>query len=334
MTEPAIRLATAADTPAILALIDASYDRPDAPERLAYWRWKHEANPFGTSPCLVAESAGGIVGVRAFLRWTWRAGARRVAAVRAVDTATHPSWQGRGIFSRLTMRLVDDMRREGVSFIYNTPNSQSMPGYLKMGWTLVARIPLWIRPLTWLDPLRRVVGRTAAAAPALGHVPAAADALNDARLPAFLQVASPGDDRYHTDRTLAFLRWRYAAVPGLSYKAHLDIDGDAGALVIVRSRVRGRLREVTICDLLMTPTRRGIAMARRLVSTLAARADADYIAACAPRGTAERRVLARSGFLPAPRLGPHFTARRLDQSAPDPSRWGNWRCSIGDLELF
>ena len=49
---------------------------------------------------------------------------------------------------------------------------------------------------------------------------------------------------------------------------------------------------------------------------------------------ADRRVLARSGFLPAPRLGPHFTARRLDQSAPDPSRWGNWRCSIGDLELF
>ena len=66
---------------------------------------------------------------------------------RAVDTATLPEWRGKGVFSRLTMRLVEQMQNEGVSFVYNTPNGKSMPGYLKMGWAPVTRIPLWIRPI-------------------------------------------------------------------------------------------------------------------------------------------------------------------------------------------
>jgi len=45
-------------------------------------------------------------------------------------------------------------------------------------------------------------------------------------------------------------------------------------------------------------------------------------------------VLAGVGFLPAPRLGPQLIARRLSPAGLDPGQWGNWRCSIGDLELF
>jgi GNAT superfamily N-acetyltransferase len=334
MTEPAIRSATAEDTPEILDLIAASYQGQDDPGRLGYWQWKHSANPFGVSPCLVAESHGRIVGVRAFLRWTWRSGGRDVRAVRAVDTATHPEWRGRGVFSRLTTRLAEQMQREGVSFIYNTPNAKSMPGYLKMGWALVARIPLWVRPLRPSRLARRVLGHTPAQPPTLSHLDTVARLLSDSRLPEFLSDVALRDDRLHTARTPNYLRWRYGENPRLSYWGRFETVGDAGALIIVRSRVRGRLREVTISDLLVTPTSRGVQIGRAVVSDVVRSCDSDYVAVCAARRTAERSVLARAGFLPMPHLGPHFTARRLNPIGLDPSRWVNWRCSIGDLELF
>ena len=94
----------------------------------------HPVDPFGRSFMLVAETDGRIVGLRAFMRWEFVAGDRRFRAVRAVDTATHPDHQGKGIFSRLTLEALDSLRDQA-DFIFNTPNEKSLPGYLKMGWS-------------------------------------------------------------------------------------------------------------------------------------------------------------------------------------------------------
>jgi len=332
--EAVVRQANATDRPAILDLIATSYDRENRSPSPDYWHWKHEENPFGVSPCLVAESNGHLVGVRVFLRWNWYSETRCIRTARAVDTATHPDWRGKGVFSRLTMRLVEQMQQEGVSFIYNTPNGESMPGYLKMGWAPVTRIPLWIRPTRVVELAGRMVRGTRASAPVLDEFGTAAQVMNDPRLPAFLADITPDDERYHTAHTAGYLRWRYRDVPGISYCARLETAGDAGALVIARGRIRGRLREVTISELLVTPSTRGTRIAGALLSELLRTADSDYVAACAPSGTAARQVLTRAGFLPVPGIGPHFTTRRLSSTGPDPTRWANWRCSIGDLELF
>jgi GNAT superfamily N-acetyltransferase len=332
--ELAFRLATSDDVPGILRLIAASYGREDDLARLRFWRWKHEANPFGLSPCLIAEANGRLVGVRVFLRWTWRSGHLDVRAVRAVDTATHPDWRGRGIFSRLTTRLVEQMHREGIGFIYNTPNEKSMPGYLKMGWSQVGRIPLWVRPLRLSGLVRRSWTKTPPQPPTFGNTRSASHVLSDPRMPAFLSAASFGDERYHTSRTLPYLRWRYADIPNMTYWARFEMAGDAGALVVARGRVRGRLREVTVSELLVTTSHRGIELGKAVLVDFMRATDADYVAACAASGTTERSVLLGSGFFPIPRLGPHFTARALRTDGPDPSRWDNWRCAIGDLEVF
>ena len=72
--------------------------------------------------------------------------ARSVEAVRAVDTATHPDYQGRGIFTRLTLRRSTSCAPTASTFVFNTPNDQSRPGYLKMGWHEVGRAPRSVRP--------------------------------------------------------------------------------------------------------------------------------------------------------------------------------------------
>ncbi len=215
---PIVRAGTAADTPEILKLIATSYECQSDPSRLRYWLWKHEQNPFGASPCLVGTSDGHIVGVRMFLRWVWCSGDQTVRAVRAVDTATLPEWRGKGVFSRLTMRLVEQMQDEGVRFIYNTPNGKSMPGYLKMGWAPVTRIPLWVRPVRLSMAARRAFSNVPTPLPTFEHFGTITEVLEDRRLPAFLRNVAIHDERYHTPRTTSYLGWRYGNIPGISVR--------------------------------------------------------------------------------------------------------------------
>ncbi len=109
--------------------------------------WKHEENPFGASPTWVARQGGRLVGVRTFMRWRLRNSDGRTATmVRAVDTATDPATRGQGVFTRLTLTAIEELTTQGVSGVFNTPNDQSRPGYLKMGWASLGRIPITARP--------------------------------------------------------------------------------------------------------------------------------------------------------------------------------------------
>ena len=162
--------------------------KPDDPyER--FFGWKHRENPFGTSPAWVAEADGQVVGYRTFLRWEFEAAGRpALRAVRAVDTATHPAYQGRGIFQRLTLQALTELADDGVDLVFNTPNDQSRPGYLKMGWTVVERLPVAVRP-------RGIGGVVRMARTARSR--AAADlwsAQESAGTPALDALAAPGVD--------------------------------------------------------------------------------------------------------------------------------------------
>src|SRR5690606_14453301 len=129
-----IRKAFPHDLPEIINLLKASLGESLIPKSEELWNWKHISNPFGASPVLVAEDEGVICGVRVFLRWEYHQSGKVIKACRAVDTAIHPDYQGKGLFKSLTLTLIEQLKEEGVELIYNTPNSQSTPGYLKMGW--------------------------------------------------------------------------------------------------------------------------------------------------------------------------------------------------------
>lgn len=306
----------------------------------AHWLWKHERNPFGGSACRVAEANGRVVALRTFMRWTWQSAGKAVHAVRAVDTATHPDVRRLGLFRRLTLELIEAEAAAGTSFVFNTPNDQSRPGYLTMGWRLVGRVPLWIKPIRPVRALMRVARSRLAAAPESVRPDVRPEGIGallaDPTLPAVLERAENGDPRYHTRRTPTYLRWRYAEVPGLSYSAVWRFDDGAGAIAIYRDRERHGLRERMLCETIVTPDRAGVALARRVLRRAASIEGADYIVACAARRTPERAALIRCGFIPFGGWGPHFACRELAYAADllDITEWSNWRCGIGDLELF
>ena len=141
-----IRKAETQDLPGILKVLKKSLGETSSQKTEAVWNYKHVNNPFGKSLVLVACIDGQIVGVRAFMNWQWKFGEETYSAFRAVDTATDPDHQGKGIFKRLTLKALEIGQKEGVNFVFNTPNDQSKPGYLKMGWKEVEKIRLTLLP--------------------------------------------------------------------------------------------------------------------------------------------------------------------------------------------
>jgi GNAT superfamily N-acetyltransferase len=320
-----VRRAVADDRGAVLDLLALSLGWDRGPEFGDFFDWKHERNVFGQSPGWVALVEGRVVGFRTFLRWEFEHPDGRLRrAVRAVDTATAPDQQGRGIFRRLTLAAIDDLRREGVDFVFNTPNTKSRPGYLKMGWAQVGRLPAAARVMGPGGARRMLASRVPAerwSLPVAAGVPAT-ELFADARVETLLGRL-PRARGLRTARTTAYLRWRYGHPP-LGYRA-IVADGDpASGLVVFRVRRRGKATEAAVSDVLVPE---GAASTKvELLREVARSTAADYAIIV---GTSSLRAR----YVPIPRQGPILTWRQLaDPSSPPQLR--DLDLSLGDVELF
>lgn len=329
-----IRAFTGSDEAEVLELLTAAMGGGPVGRRLPeFFRWKHVDNPFGRSFMIVACAQGRIVGLRAFMRWRFNAGAGSVEAVRAVDTATHPEFQGGGIFSRLTLQALDALRGN-VDLVFNTPNDKSLPGYLKMGWKPVGRIPVWIRPRR---PVRVALGYRSSSEASERATPVdaepAAAVLADPRIDELLAQAPAPKGRLATVRDRPFLAWRYAAPPVLDYRAVMIESGNSlDGMAIFRIRGRGRLREATIADVV---ARRGDHRTlRRLLRSVRHAARVDHLTARFPFAEAPGRLAASAGFVRAPGGVTFVTNPLHDRCRPDPTSQSSWGLTVGDIEVF
>jgi GNAT superfamily N-acetyltransferase len=346
----AVRELTAGDEPEVLTLLGASLAGGPTGERTAdFFRWKHAANPFGRSPGLVAEADGRLVGLRVFLRWEFCAGGQPVPAVRAVDTATHPDYQGRGIFRRLTTELLDRLSCEpdGPQLVFNTPNGNSLPGYRKMGWVPVGTVPIAIRPVRLGRFARGFRSASAgrgepAPGPVACSLPPAAAVFADpsaraavADLVAEAAAAAEKDQRLHTPRSMGYLQWRYADAPGLDYRVlTVERAGGLAGVALGRPRRRGALTELTLAEVIVRPGDRASA---RLLLRAAARAGCDHVATHLPADADIRRAGRLAGYLHPPGAGMMLVTRPFPgyhRALPDPRSLSSWRFSLGDLEVF
>ena len=299
-----IRAATDDDFDAIIAMgvrcLGWNGDQRDRD----FFRWKHHENPFGRSPAWVAESGDRLAGFRTFMRWRFVHGTNgeTLEMVRAVDTATDPDFQGRGIFRDLTMAAVEELTADGIDAVFNTPNDKSRPGYLKMGWVELGRPSVRLRPLS----LRGLPRIAAARAPA-ELWPEGESTAEIRDLPEHLFPARP---TWRTDRTEELRAWRYRFTP-LGYA---QTSTDRGGSVY-RLRRRGAATELSLCE--VHGPSPGI--------TTELRRRADYALRLGRGGGPLAGV-------PLPRQGPVVTWRALRSSAV-PSLADLDLC-LSDIELF
>ncbi|MEO8692725.1 MAG: GNAT family N-acetyltransferase [Acidimicrobiales bacterium] len=319
-----IRPSMEGDDAAILALLQASLGW--VPDELFanFFDWKHRQSPFGASPAWVAVDGERIVGFRTFLRWEFDQDGQVRRAVRAVDTATHPDYQGKGIFSALTRAGLDAMHEDGVDYVFNTPNENSRPGYLKMGWQSVGRLPVAVRMRSPGSAPRVLRARVPADKWSIEcHAGASAtDVLRDEDSVAALLSRRSATLGIATRRTPQFLKWRYGFEP-LRYRAVLAGQRVEDGMVIFRVRRRGQATEIVLCDVLL-PAHDANAVTR-LAKAALHESRADYALRIGG-------PLFQAGFVRLPQQGPILTWREVcntQQPALD-----DWSLTMGDVELF
>jgi GNAT superfamily N-acetyltransferase len=317
-----MRPAAADDRRDILTLLERALGWDSDSRHEALFAWKHERNAFGPSPAWVAWDGDHLVGFRAFLRWEFVRSGQTIRAVRAVDTATDPKHQRRGVFRQLTLHALDALRNDGAGFVFNTPNERSRPGYVSMGWQVIGRIPLAARRAAPGGIFRMARARVPAdlwSAESSDGEPAAA-VLEDDKALCELVSSQPRPRGMVTQRSVEYLQWRYGFGP-LNYRG-IVLHGDVAAgLALFRVRRRGAAREAALCEVVVPEG--DAARGRRLVREVARTARADYLL---------RVAGPHDGCIPLPRQGPVLTSLPLHYSPP--AARGDWGLTLGDVELL
>lgn len=313
-----IRSSTQSDIPNIIQLLKSSLGETLMPKSEAYWQWKHVDNPFGASPVWVAEEEGQLFGVRAFMQWNWQKEGKNYRAIRAVDTATDPAHQGKGIFKKLTLGLLEQCEAEGIDLVFNTPNSQSKPGYLKMGWEEAGKLPI---NLSFKRPLNIVIAKLKGAQETRFLELKNAKEFNLNKALSDFDFTFSKDDIWHTAYSRNYLKWRYADIPIIPYYAHYN----EKACCIFRLKAGGLGVELRICDIF--GDKKAI---EAVLKQVYHKCSFDYMSI---NGFSDVKL--PGIFKRKLNIGPDVTIRTLAQKDLKEFRQFNqWQPALGDLEVF
>lgn len=93
-----------------------------------FFKAKYEDNIYGPSVIVIAYLDGRPVGADAL----WRNDIGKTKAYQSADTCVLSSCRGKGIFTKMVNAKVAVVEED--SLIYGFPNTNSFPGFVKMGW--------------------------------------------------------------------------------------------------------------------------------------------------------------------------------------------------------
>jgi GNAT superfamily N-acetyltransferase len=223
--------------------------------------WWLGGNPAG-SVVSIARIDGRVVGGAAHSLLPMVVDGERCLASWSLYAVTHPSARGRGIWAALESRNEQEAAERGAAVALTFPNELTAPIFLgRLGWTEIARLRTWARPL-------------------LAQVPGPAD---EPRFDGPEDAAGAWPN--HVVRDAEHLNWRYAASP----RPYRAVRSDGGYAVVGRTRYRG-VETAVLADLVGGSR----ALLRRAVAAAGGRL---MIALPAPE---QRSNFLSVGFVPAP----------------------------------
>lgn len=309
-----IRKATNEDLSEIIKVLKASLGENELPLSEQIWNYKHHENPFGESIVLLAEENNNIAGVRAFMRWEWRVREKTYATFRAVDTATHPDYQGKGIFKNLTLSAVNEAEKAGDHFIFNTPNDQSRPGYIKMGWNEVSEVNVGLLPSlrfwNWSKKGKYQISISSSMA-------------EREQLCHNWNEKLAREDKLFTPKSPQFLHWRYEKNPLQRY----EVIGTEDFYLAGYLKRRKTAKEFRVAESIFINDK-GRSQSKVAIKNMATKFGAQIISFAPP-------VKLSFSFTGA--FGPILTLKKLNLSVDEEKdflKMSNWCYSLGDLELF
>lgn len=144
-----IAFSPAAFTPELLskyiALFSACFPGSDK-FSLPYLRWLYCDNPAGSAIGFDAWDGEHLAGHYICVPAYASANGVRIKTMLSLNTATHPAYQGKGLFTQLAERTYAAAATAGIASVHGVANANSTPGFVrKLGFQLI-------------EPLRACIG--------------------------------------------------------------------------------------------------------------------------------------------------------------------------------
>lgn len=137
-----IRFSEPADKDGIIDLYNCTFG--DGSKE--WFEWKYGENPATEHvPIIVATYQGEVVGARPCVPFRMRVGNRTVGAIRFGDTMVDADHRRRGLFTRMTQRMMKYYAALEPAFGFNHPNELSLPGYQTLGGRVVGQFSIAYR---------------------------------------------------------------------------------------------------------------------------------------------------------------------------------------------
>jgi len=296
-----------------------------------FWKWKHLNNPFGKSYGIYAwdKKKRMALSLRMLMRWSFISpDSRIIYALRAVDSATHPLYQRKGIFSVLTQRALKDTSEMDIHFIFNTPNPKtSLPGYLKLGWKIVGLLDFYT--YSTHKKVRKQFSLTKGSVSWGVFYKKYKNQINH-----LIKVWENTRHGYRISKDLRYLKWRYGNCPHFEYLVYpYETNNRLSAFAILRENRRHKIKTLSIADIFLdkTESKFGAFFLNKLITEN----PADRYIAYFAHGTLEQKMLFQVGFMQKPdKPNIILTVRKLAKINPSLLNLKNWDFTLGDLELF
>jgi GNAT superfamily N-acetyltransferase len=260
----------------------------------AEFDWWFARNPAG-SLMSVARDDGRVIGVASHSLYRMVLDGEERLASFSVHATTDPVARGRGIFVGLERKHEQEAQARGVAVVLAFASAPTAPLFLgPLGWTEIARLRIWARPLAVGGKVGEPVAR-----------------FDD---PADAAAAWPN----HIVRDAPYLNWRYLDSP----RDYVAYGAGGGYAVVGHKRHKGR--SVALVADLAGPV-------RPLLRACIAGVKPGTRVLFAVPGRGEEATYLSCGFVPTPR-SLHFMGKALDgELDPDPR---SWRFTLGDTDFF
>jgi GNAT superfamily N-acetyltransferase len=260
--------------------------------------WWFDRNPAG-SLMSVARANGRVVGVASHSLYRMVLDGEPRLGAFSVHATTDESARGQGVFPALERKHEQEAESRGAAVVLAFASKPTEPIFLgALGWTPVAKLRIWARPLPAILRPRLRAGR-------IERFTHEGDAA----------AAWPN----HVVRDASYLNWRYVESP----KGYECFSAGGGYAVLGHKRHRGRPIAL-VADLVAEDP-------RRLLRACLAATRGGSRAVFALPAPEHRAIYARLGFVPTP-LSLNFMGKPLaGELNTDPHAW---RFTLGDTDFF
>jgi GNAT superfamily N-acetyltransferase len=127
----------------------------------AIFDWQYRRNPEGRAVIFCCEDPEGRIAAQyAVIPIPLRVKGTRIAGSLSLNTATHPNYRHRGLFTETAMAVYEELEQRGVAYTLGFPNENSYPGFVrKLGFSDLGR-PTFLVYI--FDPIGFIAGKDVA----------------------------------------------------------------------------------------------------------------------------------------------------------------------------